>query len=39
MRLEIPPEAQLLNPAHTDYRSITLALERHPFEFDPLLFV
>ena len=38
MRLEIPPEAQLLNPAHPDYRSITLVLEHHPFEFDPRLF-
>jgi RES domain-containing protein len=29
----------LLNPAHADYRAITLVLERHPFVFDPRLFV
>jgi RES domain-containing protein len=29
----------LLNPAHTDYPSISLVLERHPFVFDPRLFV
>lgn len=29
----------LLNPAHADYDQITLVLERHPFVFDPRLFV
>ena len=28
----------LLNPAHSDYKRITLALERNPFVFDPRLF-
>ena len=28
----------LLNPAHPDYRGITLLIERQPFEFDPRLF-
>jgi RES domain-containing protein len=28
----------ILNPAHHDYRSITLSVERHPFQFDPRLF-
>lgn len=29
----------LLNPAHPDYRNLTLVLERHPFVFDPRLYV
>jgi RES domain-containing protein len=29
----------LLNPAHPDYRDISLVLERNPFVFDPRLFV
>jgi RES domain-containing protein len=29
----------LLNPAHPDYRGITLVPERNPFVFDPWLFV
>ena len=29
----------LLNPAHPDYRSLKLVLERNPFVFDPRLFV
>jgi len=28
----------LLNPAHPDYRGVTLVLERNPFGFDPRLF-
>lgn len=34
-----PAERNLvLNPAHPDYRRITLTTERHPFRFDPRLF-
>lgn len=34
-----PAERNLvLNPAHPDYRRITLVIERHPFRFDPRLF-
>lgn len=34
-----PSERNLLvNPAHPDYRSVELHIERHPFEFDPRLF-
>ena len=34
-----PAERNLvLNPAHPDYRRITLTIERHPFRFDPRLF-
>ena len=34
-----PAERNLvLNPAHADYRRITLVVERHPFHFDPRLF-
>jgi RES domain-containing protein len=29
----------LLNPAHPQYRDVTLVLERQPFVFDPRLFV
>jgi len=29
----------LLNPAHAEYASIALHLERHPFKFDPRLFM
>lgn len=29
----------LINPAHPDYRDVTLVLERNPFVFDPRLFV
>jgi RES domain-containing protein len=29
----------LLNPAHPDYGSIALHIERHPFRFDPRLFL
>lgn len=28
----------LINPAHPQYRTIELVIERHPFEFDPRLF-
>ena len=28
----------LLNPAHPDYRTVEIHIERHPFEFDPRLF-
>jgi RES domain-containing protein len=34
-----PGESNLiLNPAHPEYRSIKLTVERHPFRFDPRLF-
>jgi RES domain-containing protein len=34
-----PSERNLLiNPAHPDYKDITLVLERNPFAFDPRLF-
>lgn len=34
-----PAERNLvLNPAHPDYRRITLTIERHPFRFDLRLF-
>jgi RES domain-containing protein len=29
----------LLNPAHPDYAAIVLHIERHPFRFDPRLFL
>ena len=29
----------LLNPAHPAYATVTLQIERHPFEFDPRLFI
>ena len=29
----------LLNPAHPDYAKIALHIERHPFKFDPRLFL
>ena len=37
----IEPDEQnlLLNPAHPDYVSIALHIERHPFKFDPRLFL
>lgn len=34
-----PAESNLLiNPAHPQYRAITLSIERNPFRFDPRLF-
>jgi len=36
--IEPGEENLLLNPAHPDHARIALALERHPFVFDPGLF-
>ena len=37
--LEPHEQNLLLNPAHQDYGLIALHIERHPFTFDPRLFL